>query len=249
MSLSLKKSGAWAAAPPQIRQSGAWKPVVTGWIKQAGAWVPVYSAGPQPGDVYGGGYYVGTIAFSGQNYALVVAPKAAETVSTFCSPQSDGVMAVPNVNTLSGKDISDYLLARVANDDGGRLAGMRYCAAYTGGGFNDWFLPGTWELELLYRNLKPTTANNNTATGANVYSVPAGSNYTATAPAQTPAALFQSGGAQALVSSAGTQYMSSTFDRAGSTVQLRSSETGALTNGSFLTNYMVRPMRKVAIAA
>ena len=65
-------------------------------------------------------------------------------------------------------------------------------------GYDDWYIPAKNELEILYRNLKPTTASNSTSSGANANAVPsATSNYTSGSPAQTTAAIFQSGGSQA----------------------------------------------------
>jgi hypothetical protein len=66
------------------------------------------------------------------------------------------------------------------------------------GGFNDWYIPAKNEMEILYRNLKPTATPNTTTSGANANAVPsATSNYTAGWPVRTTNTLFQSGGAQA----------------------------------------------------
>ena len=86
-------------------------------------------------------------------------------------------------------------------------------------GYTDWYIPARDELELIWRNLKPVTNNNYiiqdrydaaaytkdanlddvAAThGANRNSDPAGDAYTASVPAQTAAAAFQSGGAEAM---------------------------------------------------
>ena len=66
------------------------------------------------------------------------------------------------------------------------------------GGFNDWHIPSKYELELCYRNLKPsTTANDFPNPGNNVYSFPTNGSYTTSSPAQTSLTLFQSGNAQA----------------------------------------------------
>jgi hypothetical protein len=64
-------------------------------------------------------------------------------------------------------------------------------------GHDDWYIPAKNELEILYRNLKPTTATNSTSSGANANAVPATSNYTSSVPAQTAATVFQSGGSEA----------------------------------------------------
>ena len=92
------------------------------------------------------------------------------------------------------------------------------------GGRTDWYIPARDELELCWRNLKPVTGNNyaeadrlatesvdytnngsygDTADthGTNNNSSPTGAAYTATVPAQTTAAAFRTGGAEAFGSS------------------------------------------------
>ena len=99
------------------------------------------------------------------------------------------------------------------------------------GGYTDWYIPGRDELELMYRNLRPSTTNNAIvqrsggspqiidlssggahgdigdttsvviANGVNANSEPVGAAYTALVPARTALALFQTGGAQALAAS------------------------------------------------
>jgi len=109
------------------------------------------------------------------------------------------------------------------------------------GGYTDWYIPARDELELMYRNLRPSTTNNSIvarsgtapnnfydlssggaqggigdttsiviANGINDNSEPVGAAYTATVPARTAVALFQTGGAQAL---AATVHWSSTPTR------------------------------------
>ena len=73
-----------------------------------------------------------------------------------------------------------------------------YCNDLVAGGFSDWYMPAKNELEICYYNLKPTTQSNTTSFGINPNAVPSrASNYTSGNPAQTSAATFQSGGAQA----------------------------------------------------
>lgn len=99
------------------------------------------------------------------------------------------------------------------------------------GGYTDWYIPARDELELMYRNLRPSTTNNAIvrrsggspqiidlssggsqggigdttsiviANGVNDNSEPVGAAYTTTVPARTAVALFQTGGAQALAAS------------------------------------------------
>lgn len=240
MSLQAKSAGAWVAGGAQVKQASAWAPADSIWVKEGGVWVKEWSNALKPGDAYGGGFYVGTMAYDGHTYALVVADKSAESVSVWSSV-SGGFAAAPAVD---GKTITDYLVSTA-----GALEAARLCRAYTGGGFDDWFLPCEWELELLYRNLKPDATANNTSWGANAYSVPAGSNYVAGNPAQTTVAAFQAGGAQALANTGTARtYWSSTYDSSIGITNTRRMDTGVGGSQSFSANTpSVRPMRRVQL--
>lgn len=88
------------------------------------------------------------------------------------------------------------------------------------GGKTDWYIPARDELELCWRNLKPTTSNNYTSAdrptgatfdykvngaygdtanthGTNPNSAPGGAPYASSVPAQTAASAFKAGGAEA----------------------------------------------------
>lgn len=107
-------------------------------------------------------------------------------------------------------------------------------------GYTDWYIPARDELELIWRNLKPVTNNNYTTAnrydaaaytrdanlddvaithGANRNSDPAGDAYTASVPAQTAAAAFQSGGAEAMTFGSVYYWSSSESSAAGAWVQ------------------------------
>jgi hypothetical protein len=95
----------------------------------------------------------------------------------------------------------------------------QFCEGLSIGGFSDWYLPARDELELCYRNLKPTTDANNTSarplsgitypegndvsgdtTGINRNSDPTGAAYTSGNPAQTSVTAFQTGNTEAFAS-------------------------------------------------
>jgi hypothetical protein len=64
-------------------------------------------------------------------------------------------------------------------------------------GHTDWHIPSRDQLEICYRTLKPTSADNYTRYGDNPSAVPVTWPYGVQTPAQTSAEAFQSGGPEA----------------------------------------------------
>ena len=150
---------------------------------------------PALGSAYQGGYMGGQMSTSQDGVAthnIVVAP-----LST-----GSGVMVWKTSNTAStNPDGYDGYANSVALYTTGHTAAI-WCRQLTIGGYTDWYMPSMQEIEILYWNLKPTTAaHNGTIWPGNNIAVPNRSGMTtyATHPGQTTVALFQSGGAQAFV--------------------------------------------------
>lgn len=164
------------------------------------------SALPAIGDPLGGGFYGGLISHT-QNgtatHVLIISPrssgssgagypvttslqyKTSNTTVGTAESEFDGRL---NTNQLITSGISQYPAAQ-------------FCVNLSIGGFTDWYLPARYELEILYTNLKPSTAANSTGAGTtsavNPYAVPPRSiQYTSGNPAQTSVAAFQLGGAE-----------------------------------------------------
>ena len=142
------------------------------------------------GDPVGGGFYAGQIRQADGLYILVVAPKDG-------GEHEDTVW---NANTKRVDDARSFFDGEANTIAMGRSGSALALWAVGLGinGLDDWYLPARDELELLYRNLKPTTESNYVwRAGDNPSSVPAGYPYTETSPAQTAVAAFQAGGAEA----------------------------------------------------
>jgi len=195
---------------------------------------------PSIGSAYAGGYYAGEISTAGTGVAdfyLVVAPvstgellfvqwKTSDTTTSGTSSVIDGPTNSANMNDASHP-------------------AAQFCEGLTIGGYTDWYMPATNELEVCYYNLKPTTTSNNPSSGTNTNAVPSrGSNYTAGTPAQTAATDFKIGGAQQFTT---VGYWSSTqFSTTNASYQ--SFSAGIQDSFSKTTLGVVRAVRRVAVS-
>lgn len=145
---------------------------------------------PTIGAALGGGFYAGQININGEAHALVVAPKA--------SGETTGEYGKYGQDIAGAKSYSDGL----ANTDAMAETGSdlaKWARGLSIGGYTDWAIPARDQLELLYRNLKPSSDENLASfrDGDNPSSIPLGYPYTEEAPAQTTVEAFKEGGAEA----------------------------------------------------
>lgn len=193
-----------------------------------------------PGTPYGGGFYVGRLKVDGVSYALIVSSKA--------SGESSATLQAKAVNSATPG--TDSVWDGAANQAAMMAAGVpalhpaaQFCENLTIGGYDDWVLPARDQLELCYRNLKPGTLSNNTVSGINGSSDPAGNYYTAGMPAQTSLVAFKTGGAEAF--EIGSYYWSST--QSGTLSYYQRFDDGGQPTGNKNTGYKVRAVRMVRI--
>ena len=148
---------------------------------------------PAIGSAYEGGFFAGQISTAGNgiaDYNLVVGPVAS-------AENSSKQWKTTNTTTAGTTSVIDGPSNSTAMNNASHPA-AQFCEGLTIGGFSDWYMPAKNELDVCYFNLKPGTQLNNTSSGINANAVPArASNYTAGNPAQTSAAAFQTGGAEA----------------------------------------------------
>ena len=202
------------------------------------------------GQAWGGGYYAGVIKVGTTRYALIVSPKSTQTTGIAFKTTNDA--------TANTQSVNDGWSNTAAMNNASHPA-AQYCRNLSAGGHTDWYLPSRDELELCYRNLKPTTQINNVyaagtysgnlrlANGTNPNSDPAGAAYTTTNPAQTTATTFRTGGVEAFDESwywTSTEYSSNT-----SVVLLQYFHNGYQDYASKTrTSAKVRSVRRVVIA-
>ena len=173
-------------------------------LNLAGVTVATAPVIPTIGSAYGGGFFAGQISTAGNgvaDYNLVVGPVAsAQSQLTW----KDSATATTGTDSVIDGPTNS------ANMNNASHPAAQFCEGLTIGGFSDWYMPAKNEFEICYFNLKPTTQANNTTSGINANAVPArASSYTSGTPAQTSAAAFQSGGAEAFTT-AGLGYWAST---------------------------------------
>lgn len=146
---------------------------------------------PLLGTAMDGGYYAGRIVVDGQAYALIVAPKAEGEKKP--SQWIAGYKDVPGAMSYNDGLANTNDMAEA----GSKLA--KWARDLRIGGHDDWYIPSQDELEVIYRNLKPTTKENYcwARSGINLSAPEPTRPYTPDHPAQTLAEAFQEGGEQA----------------------------------------------------
>ena len=234
---------------------------------------------PNIGDNVYGGYYAGLIdttragsiqandqSQTGAKYLLIVSPKSLEAGTN--GSNGKRWKTTNDAGPTGVQTRWNGLAATVAMKNAGsayEAASYAHDLSFPSDGGSRWYLPALDELELVYRNLKPSTeANrtdsrsttgfpgNTTTMGQNISSDPTGAVYTSSVPARTNLALFQAGGAQALESASGTYpyYWTSTERDASNAWDQTFGDGGAgyqNFNGKTITLRRVRPVRRVVL--
>lgn len=195
---------------------------------------------PAIGQAFGGGFYAGDIGVSSvATHYLVIGP-----LST-----AQSQLQWKNANTATAGADSDINGPQntadiVADGNSTVYPCAHFCNDLVIGGFSDWYMPATNELEVCYFNLKPKTQNNNTTSGINPNAVPArASTYTSGNPAQTSVTAFQAGGSEAF---ADPSYWSST-EATDSASRRQGFYNGYQGNTNKISSYRVRAVRRIPV--
>lgn len=109
-----------------------------------------------------GGYFAGSISQGGQQWAILVAPRASGQSSSgllYRNQNSPGPFATRTLNNGPAATA-----AMVAAGSAADYPAAHFCANLTINGLSDWYLPARDELELCFRNFKPSFGSVSTAT-------------------------------------------------------------------------------------
>lgn len=201
-------------------------------------------------------------------YRVIVAPKASGENASIAYKNANTAAPAATGTLTEGRKAT---LAMVGADTSTVYPAAHWCNNLNIGGKTDWYLPARDELELCWRNLKPTidanyvtasrpasaTANyanlgsygdTSNAHGLNNNSAPAGASYGPGVPAQTAAAAFKTGGAEAFAYGAEYYWSSTEYDAASAWRQYwASAAPGAQLNNSKSGAYRVRAVRRSII--
>jgi hypothetical protein len=207
---------------------------------------------PAPGIAFGGGFFGGQISDGGIVYNLIVGPRdtAQNGGNTPAAIQwKNAATAESAANTAAAQNVAyGFPMSQIGFSDGATTyPALHFARSVSTGGFNDWYLPARNELEILYYNLKPTTAppdNNSTTSGINPNAVPArSSNYTSSVPGQTASTLFRSTGAQAF-STLNSYWTSTEFSGGATQALVDSFSIGSQAPDGKLGTYYARAIRR-----
>ena len=191
------------------------------------------------GTPYGGGFYAGRMrGGDGRLYAIVCSPY---------EPPFDLTRVVQASNAGGNISRSDWdavsnQASMIAADAPFEAAEM--CAAYRGGGFDDWVLPAYAQLVMLYRAFKPGNGLNSVGAGNNPYAIPNPGPYTISDPAQTPLVEFQADNEQSFST---IQYHSSTLTDSSSNRIISFANGVESSQGALSTFRPIRAIRMVRI--
>lgn len=150
-----------------------------------------------------GGFFAGTFNLDGIEHGIIVSP------ASFGEFKDVQYLADEDKKVEGALSYYDGLANTNAMAEAGSEIAKQVRALINCDGQNDWYIPSQDELEIIYRNLKPTTNENwlYNRSGINLSALPPTRPYTATNPLQTTVEAFKEGNDEAFSKAA---YWSST---------------------------------------
>ncbi|QLG89833.1 DUF1566 domain-containing protein [Chitinibacter bivalviorum] len=186
----------------------------------------------------GGGFYAGRIMIDGKAFALIASPKAeGETEKEWISDYQD----VPGAKSYNDGLANTIAMAEAGSELAQWARDLRIAD------HDDWYIPSQDELEIIYRNLKPTARENSQygRAGINVSAIEPTRPYTPELPAQTQAEAFQEGGDEAFETE---WYWTSTQHASDSNYAwIQYLDNGNQTNYFKTNEFRARAVRRLAI--
>jgi hypothetical protein len=202
------------------------------------------------GEPFGGGFFAGYISHTADGnptHALIVAPRETGATGTGYTLSTNLQWKTTNTTTAGTTSAFDG----AANTAAMVAAGLadypaaEFCVNLNIGGFTDWYLPSSLELNIAHFNLKPGTQLNDTGWGTNIYSVPRRPrNNSRNFPTQTNLTAWQAtAGSQSFVTAF---HWSSTETNVGES-RFLSFVNGGLSNNPKTNGLRVRAFRRIAL--
>jgi hypothetical protein len=101
------------------------------------------------GEVFGGGIVIATWMINGVQHGLIVSP----INISLSAPWSNITNTLAMAHALAYNPFDgEFNTNTIINQAGHTSSAASLCRAYDGGGFNDWYLPSSWELNMCYNS-------------------------------------------------------------------------------------------------
>lgn len=142
---------------------------------------------PAIGEACNGGFFAGLIRIGASTYGLIVAPKSTGETTGEWGPRN----TIDSARSFFDGPANSAVMA----DAGSDIA--RWAKALDINGHTDWYIPSRDELEICYRNLKPTDERNTCYSGDNPSAYLPAHAYMPDTPTQTTVEHFAEDGAEA----------------------------------------------------
>lgn len=145
--ITVKVGGAYKKATLSVKVLGKYRAAKRTWTKVADVWrTSSFGAGFDPvlGELFAGGIVVGFKTYGIVRHALI---------ASVIGDQSTGTMFNNGNAWLAATNVDDGR-ANTANLFDARFLAAKFCTAYRGGGYDDWYLPAINELVVAYNSQK-----------------------------------------------------------------------------------------------